>query len=379
MIEIPVKQLKSGDVLAKAIVSPNGVILLDAGTVLTDAYIRRLRMHKIQRVFVSPGDSLHPQGQQGQSASSKNPMDEWVLPDIARMKENDQSRKQAVKAAESFADKMQGLAKIKLPVPEEAFRKQFRDMIGSIVSNRAFAEELSVILQTDKLLFQHALQVSMCSSIIGAVRQMDPDRLYELLLGALFSDIGMTRLPSDLTKVTRELTDVERQRVRGHTTEGYRILGKMKDVPESSAKVALQHHERYHGDGYPYGLKKNEISEFAQIVGIADVFNALLSSRYHRKAYAIEEAMEYLFAAGNFEFDLSLILTYLQHLTFYPVGTHVLMNNGQIGYVVETANRPALRPVVQIYREADGSAIASPYLIDLEQHPYLAILKRVKS
>ncbi len=378
MIVVPTNQLAPGDVLAKAILSSSGIVLLDAGTVLTEAYIRRLRMLQIESVTLKPSSSDFRKIQQTSGKFDMNVAD-WVMPDIGRMKDNHASRHEAVKAVEQFAVTLQGLSQIKLPVPEEKFRKQFRDMLGDIVANRAFAEELNVMYQTDELLFRQALQVTMCASVIGSVRHYDPNHLYHLTLGSLFSDVGMTRLPSDLTKVTRELTDAERKKVRAHTSEGYRILNGMHGVPLESAKVALQHHERYHGSGYPLGLKQQEISEYAQIVGISDVFNALLSSRYHRKAYAIEEATEYLFAAGNYEFDLSLIHTYLQHLTVYPPGTHVIMNSGQTAYVVNATARPVLRPVVQIYREADGSTIASPYLVDLEQHPYLAILRRVNA
>ncbi|WP_164472826.1 HD-GYP domain-containing protein [Cohnella candidum] len=368
--------LVSGDVLAKPIYSRNGVILLDAGTVLTEGYIQRLRGLNIDRVSLrlSRGALWTDSAVQQNFELSQA---DWALPDIGRMKEDEKSRKEAVQAALDFTDTMRGIERIALPVPQDKFRNQFKSMIGEIVSKRELAEELGVMLQTDPLLFQQALQVTMCANVIGTARKYDSDEMYNLTLGSLFSDIGMTRLPTDLTKVTRELTDSERLKVRGHTTEGYRILSKMKDVPLESAKVALQHHERYRGEGYPFGLKREEISEFAQIVGIADVYNALVSSRHHRKAYAVEEATEYLFAAGNYEFDLSLIQTYLRHLTIYPVSTHVLMNSGQHAFVVETANRPVLRPVVQVYREADGSTIASPYLVDLEQHPYLAILKRL--
>ncbi|WP_276353524.1 HD-GYP domain-containing protein [Cohnella caldifontis] len=378
MRDVPVAQLQSGDVLAKPIFSRSGVILLDAGTVLTDAYITRLRSLGIDRVSLrfAPGSLwTDPSSPDAYDMSQA----EWVLPDIARMKGDAESRKTAVQNALDFPEKMKGLERIALPIPQDKFRKQLRDMIGDIVSNRELAEELGVMFQTDPLLFQQSLHVTMCAGVIGTARNYDPQELYALTLGSLFSDVGMTRLPNDLTKVTRELTESERFKVRGHTTEGYRILSRIPGVPLESAKVALQHHERYRGEGYPYGLKRGEISEFAQIVGIADVYNALLSSRYHREAYAVEEATEYLFAAGNYEFDLSLIQTYLRHLTIYPVSTHVVLSSGQTACVVETVNRPVLRPVVQVYREADGSAIASPYLVDLEQHPTLAILRRIRS
>src|SRR5690606_15304990 len=112
------------------------------------------------------------------SGKSTDASADWVLPDIARMKDNHASREEAVKALEQFAVKPQGLSQIKLPVPEEKFRAQFRSMLGDIAADRLFAEELSVMYQTDDLLFRQALQVTMCASVIGAVRDYDPDELF---------------------------------------------------------------------------------------------------------------------------------------------------------------------------------------------------------
>lgn len=377
MREVPVSNLVRGDVLAKPIFSRNGVVLLDAGTVLTDTYIQRLRRLEIDRVSLrlAKGSLWTDSGTRENFDMSES---DWELPDIARFKNDDNLRKDAVKAVVEFAESMRGLDRITLPIPQDKFKKQFRDMMNEIVSNREYSEELGVMLQTDPLLFQQAMHVTLCAGVIGTARNYDPSQLYQLTLGSVFTDLGMTRLPTDLTKVTRELTEAERIKVRSHTVEGYRILTKMKGVSLEAAKIALQHHERYRGEGYPYGLKNGEISEFAQIVGIADVYNALISSRHHRESYEAEEATEYLFAAGNYDFDLSLIQTYLRHLTLYPIKSSVMLSNGQTAYVVDTTNRPILRPVVQIYREADGSAIPSPYLVDLEQHPYLAIVRRLK-
>jgi HD-GYP domain-containing protein (c-di-GMP phosphodiesterase class II) len=112
-------------------------------------------------------------------------------------------------------------------------------------------------------------------------------------------------------------------------------------------------------------------------VGLTDVYNALVSSRHHRDAYKVEEALEYLFAAGNYDFDHNLVQLFLRHLNIYPVSTHVLLSTGQSAYVVETAGRPLLRPVVQVYREADGSSIPSPFLLDLDKTPHISILKKL--
>jgi HD-GYP domain-containing protein (c-di-GMP phosphodiesterase class II) len=184
----------------------------------------------------------------------------------------------------------------------------------------------------------------------------------------------MTRLPLDFTKVNRELNESELATLRQHTSEGYRVLKGMKEIPLVSAQCALLHHERYRGSGYPLGMTKENIPEFAQIVGLADVYNALGSPRHHRNAYGPSEAIEYLFASGNYEFEWDLIKSFLNHVIIYPVSTRVMLSSGQSATVMETAGRPIQRPLVQVYSESDGKAVIIPYQLELQRHTNVVIV-----
>ena len=371
---VGIAELESGDVLAKAVHGRNGVVMLEAGTVLTEQYINRLRNLRINAVHVKPlaNHSASSTRRFGQSTPATLET-EWIQPDIDRMKNDDKAREKAVKLVNDFTEKGLLQDRIILPVPEDKFRKDFRDVMLEIASNRELAEELSVMMQSDPILFSHALNVTLCADIIGKAKGFDSAKTYELSMGALLSDIGMTRLPPELTKVNRVLSESELRMVKQHTQIGYHVLKGMKNVPTTSAQVALLHHERYRGEGYPLGVKQEGIPEFAQIVGLADVYNALVSPRHHRKPFAPSEATEYLFASGNYDFDLSLVQVFLRYLTIYPIGSVVKLSTGQIGVVLETAGRPMNRPVVQIFCEANGTVAKLPYILDLQELPNVVI------
>lgn len=365
---VGIAELESGDVLAKAVHGRNGVVMLEAGTVLTEQYINRLRNLSINAVHVKPlaNESASSMRRFGHPPSL-NLEPEWIQPAIDRMKNDDKAREKAVNLVTEFTQKGLLQDRIILPVPEDKFRKNFRDVMLEIASKRELAEELSVMMQSDPILFNHAMNVTLCADVIGTAKGFDSAKMYELAMGAMFSDIGMTRLPGELTKVNRELSESELKMMKQHTTIGYHLLKGMKDVPTSAAQVALLHHERYRGEGYPLGVKQEGIPEFAQIVGLADVYNALISPRHHRKPFAPAEATEYLFASGNYDFDLSLVQVFLRFLTIYPIGTVVKLSTGQIGVVLETAGRPMNRPVIQIFCESDGSVAKLPYILDLQE------------
>ncbi len=135
-----------------------------------------------------------------------------------------------------------------------------------------------------------------------------------------------------------------------------------------SAHVALQHHERYNGEGYPRGLKGEAIHEYARIVAIADVYDALTSPRLHRARYSPSEAIEYLFANGNSLFDLKILEKFAKHIAIYPVATTVILSTNQMGVVTKVHQDAINRPIIRILKESNGDPVNPPYEIDLKQH-----------
>lgn len=129
----------------------------------------------------------------------------------------------------------------------------------------------------------HSTRVSQYSVMIAEALGWKKARIDDLRYAALLHDIGKIGVPDSILNKPTRLTDVEFDIIKSHTTTGGEILGE-RTVIESARDVALSHHERYDGRGYPRGLKGKEITEEARIVGIADAFDAMNSNRIYRKA-----------------------------------------------------------------------------------------------
>lgn len=373
---VPVDDLHPGDVLDRPVFGKNGLVMLEAGTELTAQYIDRLQLLGFQAVAL---------GKRGAVAQALLASRMQVRPDekFRDLAEVDLLRGDPVQLQEThhslirFIESDENYSRIALPLAELSdFRRSYRERLLQAVSHRAVAEELSVLRQTDQGLFDHTLQVSLMSGLIGAASGMDANAKYELTVGALLFDVGMTRISPDLLRARRKLTDAEMAAIKQHTTLGYQVLGRMREVPDSAAKCALLHHERYRGEGYPYGLRQDKIPDMAQIVGLADVFDALLSPRHHRDPYPPYEAMEYMFAAGNYEFSIGVVRSFLKNITIFPVGLAVILSSGQTAIVRDTEGRPAHKPVVLVVREADGR-VPSPYELDLNENPRVYVSRAV--
>lgn len=377
MREVNVSELIPGQVLARPVRGRNGAVLLEAGTRLTERYIQKLGQLGIHTVHIRNGNG-EPVVRSEPAAPRPEHAPVWAdigpLPDIDRMKENTAACRAACEEVIRLPDSERLLRRVTIPSWKGRFRRLFREVLTDITANREIAGELGVLFQTDRYLFEHSLHVALYAGVIGMARNYDTNRLYDLIVGALLYDIGMTRLPQSLIKTDRTLTESERSVLRQHTIEGYQVLRRIKGVSIESAKCALFHHERYRGEGYPFGVRWNDIPEFARIIAIADVYDALVSPRHHRKAYTPGEAMEYLFASGNYEFGLELVQHFIRHLSVYPVSSVIRLSSGQVGVVAQLDQYLRHRPVVRIIREADGSVVPQPYEIDLARSRNVVIL-----
>lgn len=360
MKKVHIDRVVPGDVLAKTIFQDNGNVLLGTGVEVTDRYIQRLRNMGIDYIYID--DKL-----------TDDIIPEETISDATRSA----AVNEVYKTMNAF--KEQEFSRGKTILPNLA--KDFKDIFGSIMSDLATRPNIIVNLSTihsqDSYLFQHSVNVAVLAGVIGIAKGFNRIQLEELGIGALLFDIGMTKMPENLLKANRDLSPQERKILEQHPQEGFDILRKYYDISLVSAHCAYQHHERFDGSGYPRGLKGNDIHIYAQIIGLADMYDALVSPRPHRKRYTTSEAIEFLFAAGGTYFDHELIKLFCSHISIYPIATTLLLNTGQTVVVVENSELASHRPIVRVVKEADGSVPKVPYEFDLKDELHITIVKEL--
>ncbi|ALS26535.1 HD-GYP domain-containing protein [Paenibacillus cisolokensis] len=360
MKKLNINLVKPGDRLAKPVVQENGNVLLGAGVELSDRFIQRLQNLGVDTLFIEDDAT------------------EGIEPDEAI---RDDTRRQATEAIyktmTSLMDQPYTKGRAVEPEIGRTFRKVFGEIMQDLIGREHLLVSLSQIQVKDAYLFQHSVNVAILAGIMGMAKGFNRSQMEELGVGAMLFDIGMTQVPKELLDKEGPLSEAERAIVEQHPTAGFDILRKHHDISLLSAHCALQHHERYDGSGYPRGLRSEETHIYAQIVAIADVYDALTSPRPHRKRYTPSETIEFLFAAGNTYFDLDLIKLFCRNISIYPVATTVLLNTGQVGVV--SANNPLAshRPKVRIVQEADGSIPKEAYDIDLQDELHIMIVKEL--
>ncbi|RAP75319.1 HD-GYP domain-containing protein [Paenibacillus montanisoli] len=360
MRKVHIGSVKPGEKLARPILQENGTILLGAGVELNQRFIDRLAGLGIDMLFID------------------DPLTEGLEPTTAIQDSTRQMASDAIfKTMNSLMDQPAARGRTIVPELGRTFRKVFGDIMQDLIRREEVMVNLTNIHVADSYLFHHSLNVTILAGIMGLAKGYNRNQLEELGMGAMLFDIGMTRLPKEILTKSTALTASERKLMEKHTEEGFNILRAQHDINLLSAHCALQHHERYDGSGYPRKLKRHEIHEYAQIVAIADVYDALTSPRPHRKRYSPSEAIEFLFAAGNTYFDLDLIKLFCKHISIYPVATTVMLSSGQVAVVALNDPLAVHRPTVRIIREMDGREPSSPYQIDLKDEHSLMIVKEL--
>lgn len=226
-------------------------------------------------------------------------------------------------------------------------------MVDSIFRNRDALASLTRIKGYDEYTFVHSVNVCALCITLGRHLDLDPEQLRQLGIGAMLHDTGKMKVPIAILNKPGRLTEREFREMKRHPIYSAEIMGRTDGIPEEARTVAIQHHERYHGNGYPYGLKGDQIRLFSQLTSIIDVYDAITSNRCYSRAMPPHEGIRKLYEWGRTDFNQPFVERFIQCLGIYPVGTAVQLDSGEIGVVSSINHGSILRPnVVLLYRDA---------------------------
>lgn len=262
------------------------------------------------------------------------------------------------------------------PVDLEEMTRLAGSIVDSIQENDQLVVE-ALSSPAGPPLVSNLINVGILATKVGIGLGYYGEELRRLALAGLLHDIGIFAVPQDLLTKTGRLTPDERALVEQHPRLGGEVIKRLGADYAWLAEVVLQAHERGKGQGYPNRLKGREINELAQIIGLVDIFDALVSPRPYRPRLLPHEAIRELLNTERTAFPREIMKGLVEQLSVYPLGTRVRLSSGEEGVVVRITPRYPSRPVLRVTGEPHESETAAPRFLDLSVLPHVSVADTV--
>ncbi|MGC8765080.1 MAG: HD-GYP domain-containing protein [Brevinematia bacterium] len=278
----------------------------------------------------------------------------------------------------------------KAKIPAREINSVIESFISDIKSNSDAYLNLLELFDANAVIFSHSINVATISMLLGISLKLEDEKIAMLGISALIHDIGKAMIPLEIINKPDKLTEEEWKIVKTHPVRAYKIIKNDPDFPKLISASILTHHEDYSGGGYPLGINHEKISPFAQIISIADVFDAATSIKPYKKPISFDEAFNYIMENSGKKFNPAFAQVFLRDMAkkineepIYPVGSFLLLNTGEIAEVAgHRLNEYTLRPIVNIFLRFDSThkthiVLKFPIQIDLEKDYSRSVVKRI--
>lgn len=353
MLKIKTSSIRPGMQLSKSIYSDEGQLLIDNGVKFKKSIIEKLENYKIESVYIK------------WDREEESEVTEAII---------EATKEEALTLLKQSIGDIQSTKKLAI----DRIKKVVSDIIEELLSKKGTLVNLTSIRTIDDHTFIHSINVCILSLIMGFTLEYNTQQLESLGTGSLLHDLGKVGIEPHILNKPGALTYGEHQIIKKHAIFGYEMIKNVEGLSEESICIIRDHHERYDGKGYPLGKRSTEIHEFARVVAICDVYDALTSNRVYRFGMPPHIGVEYLISMGGYQFDQNLVKTFIKHICLYPEGTLVELESGEKGVVIESNKIFPTRPVVKILFDQSGKKLNKLVAIDLGQHLNNGIISRVK-
>ena len=240
------------------------------------------------------------------------------------------------------------------------------DIADSVERNPAAIVSLARLKTSDDYTFMHSVAVCALMVSLGKQLGLGEADCREAGLAGLVHDLGKAMMPLEVLNKPGALTAEEFAIMKSHPEAGHRMLLEGKGVGPVPLDVCLHHHEKVNGKGYPHGLKGDEISLFARMGAVCDVYDAITSNRPYKAGWdPAESIMKMAQWAKEGHFDESVFQAFVKSIGIYPVGSLVKLRSGRLAVVVEGGQGSLLKPVVKVFYSTRANEPLVPELVDL--------------
>lgn len=241
------------------------------------------------------------------------------------------------------------------------------EITDSVSRNPGALISLARLKTADDYTYMHS--VAVCAMMVALGKQLGLDEAQTRLAGlaGLMHDLGKAAMPMEVLNKPGKLTDAEFAIIKSHPEEGHRMLQTGTGVDQVVLDVCLHHHEKTDGSGYPKGLKDQQISLFAKMGAVCDVYDAITSNRPYKAGWDPAESLRRMAEWANGHFDPKVFQAFVKSLGIYPIGSLVKLSSGRLGVVVEQTGKSLTMPCVKVFFSTKSNMRVVPEIVDLSR------------
>jgi HD-GYP domain-containing protein (c-di-GMP phosphodiesterase class II) len=324
-----VRELKPGMIIDRDIIS-DGKVLVAKGVTITDLVLSKFKEHyiinKIQ--VICEEDEVKNEEKQEVKQKSVEEIEEVF-----------------VEFSSNVEDIFENIQNIKVSGIEEV--REFSRKIQKEFSYTSSVVKNIVLYGSGRdTIYRHCVNVAALSSILGKWIGLAEKEINLLIYSAILHDFGKTKISHNILNKIDPLLVKEMKEIKSHPVIGYNLVKEIPFLDKAVSYGVLMHHERMDGSGYPLGVKAEGIHQFAKIIAIADVFDAINSDRVFKKSKGPFEALEIIQKESLGKLDYEYCKVFLSHIVNYYMGESVLLNDNRICKIIQIDVNDIARPLL---------------------------------
>ena len=254
------------------------------------------------------------------------------------------------------------------------------EIADSVERNPGAIVSLARLKTSDAYTFMHS--VAVCALMVSLARQLQLSEAQarEAGMAGLVHDMGKALMPTEVLNKPGALTQEEFAIMKSHPEAGYQLLKEGGAVGEVALDVCLHHHEKVNGRGYPKGLKGDEISLYAKMGAVCDVYDAITSNRPYKVGWDPADSLTKMAAwTKEGHFDERVFQAFVKSIGIYPTGSLVKLQSGRLAVVVEQGKGSLLLPIVRVFFSTKSNQPIPVELIDLSKSVDQIVARESKS
>lgn len=373
-VVLDINKIKKGMILGEDIYDNGGRFLLPKETKISEEIIKIL-IHKSYKKHILIKANEHsiviePMVQSENGEKQNVPHYEISMRDI---KEQVIVREKFKEMENSVKDNFDKLSRHNTgPEVRKELENTVSEIKNNLVVNTALLNEILDIKSIDEYLYNHSLNVSVISSIIGKWLSLKGADLDNLILAGLLHDIGKIRIDPQILHKPGALTENEFSEMKKHPLHSHRMLAELGYKNLEIIRAVTLHHEKEDGTGYPLGITGEKIPLYAKILSVADIFDAMTSNRVYKDRVSPFKVLE-MFQNQTFgKLDYRIVSTFVKKFLEYYVGSEVLLSNDKKAKIISLNIYEITKPLVITFEGEflDISKKREIKILDFSEHSY---------